>query len=54
MTIEQFEDSVGWELHDFLKSPVRLAAELPIAFLQAIAAALGISWLSLVPDEEET
>jgi transcriptional regulator with XRE-family HTH domain len=54
MTIGQFEDGVGWELRDFLKSPVRIAAELPIAFLQAIAAALGINWLSLVPDEEET
>jgi hypothetical protein len=42
------------ELGEFLKSPVQIAAELPILFLQAVAAALGINWLALVPDENET
>lgn len=54
ITVEQFEDNVGWELRDFLKSPVQIATELPILFLQAIAAALGINWLSLVPDDDES
>lgn len=54
ITVEQFEDRVGWELGEFLKSPVQTAAELPILFLQAVAAALGINWLALVPAEEET
>jgi hypothetical protein len=51
ISIEQFEDQVGWELGDFLSSPINGAAELPIAFLQALASPLGINWLSLVPDE---
>ena len=51
VTIEQFEEQVGWDLRDFLESPIRVAAESPIIFLQALAAPLGINWLSLVPDE---
>ena len=54
ISVEQLEERVGWELHEFLGSPVRLAAELPILFFQALAAALGINWLALVPDENET
>jgi transcriptional regulator with XRE-family HTH domain len=51
ISIEQFEDEVGWELREFMTSPIKGAAELPILFLQAISAPLGINWLSLVPDE---
>jgi hypothetical protein len=51
ISVEQFEDQVGWELRDFLSSPINGAAELPIVFLQAVASPLGIDWLSLVPDE---
>lgn len=54
ISVEQFEDSMGWELREFLKAPVQIAADLPILFLQAVSAALGINWLSLVPDETET
>lgn len=54
ISVEQLEEQFGWELHEFLGSPVRLAAELPILFFQALAAALGINWLALVPDENET
>jgi transcriptional regulator with XRE-family HTH domain len=52
VTLEQFEEEVGWELGDFLKSPLRATAELPILFLQAVTAPLGIGWLSLVPDDD--
>lgn len=51
VTLEQFEEQVGWELRDFLESPAKACAESPIIFLQALAAHLGINWLSLVPDE---
>lgn len=54
LSVEQLEKQVGWELHEFLGSPVQLAAEFPILFFQALAAALGINWLALVPDEDAT
>ena len=50
ITIAQFEDEVGWELSDFLRSPLKVAAESPLMFLQAVAQRLDIPWLSLVPD----
>jgi transcriptional regulator with XRE-family HTH domain len=50
ISIEEFEDRVGWEVRGFLQSPVKVAAELPIEFLQDLAAELGISWLSLLPE----
>jgi transcriptional regulator with XRE-family HTH domain len=51
MSVEQFEEEVGWDLREFLQSPLKLAAESPIMFLQTLAEHLGIDWLSLVPDE---
>jgi transcriptional regulator with XRE-family HTH domain len=51
MSIEQFEEEVGWELQEFLQSPVKVAAESPIVFLQAVAKPLDVNWLSVVPDE---
>jgi transcriptional regulator with XRE-family HTH domain len=51
VSIEQFEDQVGWELVQFLDSPLQAATELPIVFFQAIATYLGIDWLALVPEE---
>lgn len=51
MSMEQFESQVGWELQEFLHSPLKAAAQLPIIFIQAVAGSLGIHWLSLVPDE---
>lgn len=51
ISVEQLEGRVGWELREFLASPVQSAAEMPIEFFQAIAAALGINWLALVPVE---
>ena len=51
ISIEQFEEEVGWELQDFLQSPIKVAAESPIIFLQAVAEHLRINWLSLIPDD---
>jgi transcriptional regulator with XRE-family HTH domain len=51
ISIELFEEEVGWELHEFLQAPVKVAAESPIIFLQAVAGCLGINWLSTVPDD---
>jgi transcriptional regulator with XRE-family HTH domain len=50
MPMEEFEGQVGWGLGEFMQSPLKVAAESPIAFLQAIAGQLGIDWLSLVPE----
>ncbi len=50
-SVAQLEERIGWELRDYLRSPVQAAAELPILFFQAVAAELGINWLALVPDE---
>jgi transcriptional regulator with XRE-family HTH domain len=51
ISMELFEQQLGWELGPFLEAPVQLATELPIAFFQALAAVLGLHWLLLVPDE---
>ncbi len=51
LCVEQMEARLGWELREFLDSPIALAAELPIQFFQAFAATLGIDWLALVPEE---
>jgi transcriptional regulator with XRE-family HTH domain len=51
ISLEQFEETLGWELGDFLRSPLRMAAESPLMFIQALALHLGLDWLSLVPDE---
>jgi transcriptional regulator with XRE-family HTH domain len=52
MSIEEFESRVGWELQEFLQSPVKLAAELPIMFLRDVSGPLGINWLSLAPEQD--
>ena len=48
----QFEEEVGWDLEEFLKAPLKVAAESPIIFLQELAQHLDIDWLSLIPDED--
>jgi transcriptional regulator with XRE-family HTH domain len=52
LSIGEFEERLGWELQAFLESPVKVAAELPIMFLQDLSGALGINWLSLLPEED--
>ena len=51
ISLSQFEQQLGWELGPFMEAPVQLATELPIAFFQALAGALGVHWLLLVPDD---
>ena len=51
ISVEQFEDRVGWKLRQFLDSPVQAAAQLPLIFFQDLAAGLGVDWLSIVPNE---
>ncbi len=50
ITLDQFEQQMGWGLEPFMEAPVQLSTELPIAFFQALAGALGLHWLLLVPD----
>lgn len=51
MSLDKFEEQLGWELAPFMEAPVQLATELPIAFFQALAGALDMHWLLLVPDD---
>lgn len=51
LSVEEFEGLVGWELKEFLQSPVAAAAEMPIAFLRDLSGHLGVSLLSLLPEE---
>lgn len=51
ISMELFERQLGWELGPFMAAPVQLATELPIAFFQALAGALNVHWLLLVPDD---
>ncbi len=51
ISMELLEQQLGWELGPFLEAPVQLATELPIAFFQTLAVALGLHWLLLVPDD---
>jgi transcriptional regulator with XRE-family HTH domain len=50
LSVEEFEDRVGWELGKFLQSPTQLASDSPLMFLKDLAAALEVDWLSLVPE----
>ncbi len=54
ISVALLEEQIGWELQDFVDAPVSSATGLPIRFFQALAAALGINWLALVPDQEAT
>lgn len=51
ISLDQFEQQLGWELGPFMEAPVQLATELPMAFFQLLAGALGLHWLLLVPDD---
>jgi hypothetical protein len=53
LTVAEFEARVGWEVAPFLKAPLQEVSELPLEFLQAVAAQIGIDWLILVPDEAD-
>lgn len=51
LSMQAFEDRLGWDLGPFLDAPVQLASELPIVFFQALAGMLDLHWLLLLPDE---
>ncbi len=51
ISLDRFERQLGRELEPFMEAPLQLATELPIAFFQALAGALGVHWLLLVPDD---
>jgi transcriptional regulator with XRE-family HTH domain len=54
ISVATLERQLGWELREFLRSPVQMATEFPILFFQALGAALRINWLALIPDENDT
>jgi len=51
VSLEEFENRVGWKLGQFLDTPVQTAAERPVMFLQDLAAQLGLPWLSVIPND---
>jgi transcriptional regulator with XRE-family HTH domain len=51
LSIEDLEELVGWELKQFLESPVASAAEMPVSFLRDLSNHLGVSLLSLLIEE---
>ena len=53
LALQEFEEELGWELDDFLRAPLKAAAELPLEFFQALAPRLGFDWLALVPQAVE-
>jgi hypothetical protein len=44
LTIEQFEDRVGWTLRECLESPARLLEILPLDGLQNLCGVLNLDW----------
>ena len=44
VTLEQFEDAVGWRLSECLEPPQRLLEDMTIAGLQWLCRELGIHW----------
>lgn len=52
LSLQQFEDHVGWRLTAFLDDPVEIGLGLPIIFFQDLAAVLGVPWISLLPYDD--
>ncbi len=44
VTLEQFDDDVGWGLSECIDPPGRLLSEMPIVALQCLCRELGIHW----------
>jgi len=51
LSMEEFENLIGWEVKGFLDSPVASAAEMPIAFLRDLSNHLDVSLLSLLIED---
>jgi hypothetical protein len=49
ISLEDFESEVGWQLDQFMKSPLRTALGLPVSFLQDLASRLSVDWRSMIP-----
>lgn len=45
LTLEQFEDLVGWTLRDYIDSPEKLLSDMSIDGLQWLCRELRIDWL---------
>jgi DNA-binding XRE family transcriptional regulator len=50
-TVDALEDELGWEIAPLLEAPLQAATEMPLAFLQAVAARLAIPWLALIAED---
>ena len=46
ITLEQFEDIVGWELRDFIGHPEKLLSDMTIDGLQWLCRELRVDWLT--------
>jgi transcriptional regulator with XRE-family HTH domain len=51
ISVSQLEQRLGWELADFIASPLQALAALPLQFLQDLAAVLEVSLQALIPDQ---
>ena len=49
ISLEEFEEQVGWELAWFLAAPDEVW-ERPAMFLQALCDQIGINWLEVIPE----
>jgi len=48
LTLEQFEDVVGWRLQDCIEPPERLLEDMTVDGLQWLCRELGIDWLRVI------
>jgi hypothetical protein len=49
LSIDAFEEKVGWELREFLASPQEVAENLPLMFLHDVATGVGIDYVRTLP-----
>ncbi len=53
ITALAFEQQLDYPLRDFMRAPLKEAAELPLEFFQRLGSRLGFDWLALVPEAGE-
>lgn len=53
ITVEALSDELGWDVAPLVEAPLQAATEMPLAFLQDVAARLGIPWLALIAEDGE-
>jgi transcriptional regulator with XRE-family HTH domain len=49
--VADLEAELGWEIAPLLEAPLQAATDMPLAFLQAVAARLAIPWLALIAED---